>query len=493
MMKKLDLRFWRNPRLRYGGTSTLLLCVALALLLAFNALFTALEERNGWRVDLSFNRLTTYSDATAEVLASLDKSVEIYALFERGQEDLQLFELLDRYCAATDKVTWAQKPLSLNPSMVTRFQSLSTDNTVSTNSLIVYCPATDRFRVLSSMSFIGLSVDTELGGYAITSVTYENEITAAISYVTQETVPVVYFIQGHGEVDANTAAYLTTLLMDSHYDVRFAPLSAISLMPGDLVVLLSPQSDLTQAELTELVDFTNAGGSILFSCTPYDPINASGTLPGGMPNYRELLRLYGIVPLDGMVWASAGASGAYDGVYRYNLYASLNPADTTFDLMTGGTARMLVSQARAFEIAENTGSSLQLTPILYSAESSYLLSIYSTSITQTADAPTGPFPLGMECYRFSDTGDVSRAVMLGSTALLTSEETHSSAAARQFIISIMDYLTGSTSGNLNIAPKVAARPRLSADAITMGSLLLVALPLTILGAAFIILFPRRHL
>ncbi|MBQ7848813.1 MAG: Gldg family protein [Clostridia bacterium] len=492
-MKMTKLTFWRNPRFRYGGMSTLLLCAALAMLVALNALFSVLEERNGWRIDLSFNRLTTYSDATAQVLAALDTPVEIYALFERGQEDLQLFELLDRYCAATPHATWRQTPLSLNPSMVTRFQSLSSDNEVSTNSLIVYCPATDRFRVLSSMNFIGLSVDTEAGGYAITSVTYENELTAAISYVTQETIPCVYFIQGHGEVDATTAAYLNTLLLDSHYDVRYATLSAITLTPEDLVVFLSPQYDLTTAELEKLAEFSGAGGSFLFACTPYDPLNGSSAQPGGMTNYRELLRLYGFIPLDGMVWAGAGSKGTYDGVYRYNLYAALNPAETTFDLMLGGVSRMLMSQARAFELSEASSNTLQVTPILYSPEDAYLLSIYASSIAQTEDAPTGPFPLGMEAYRFSETGEVSRAVMLGATALLTSEESHSSAYTREFIISIMDYLTGNTSDRLNIAPKVAARPRLSADALTMGSLLLVTLPLTILGAAFIILFPRRHL
>ena len=112
-MKKPDLRFWRNPRLRYGGLSTLLLCVALALLIALNALFSALESRHGWRVDCSFNSITTYSDVTEEVIAALDTPVSIYALYERGQEDQPLLELLDRYCAASTFLTWAQTPLSL--------------------------------------------------------------------------------------------------------------------------------------------------------------------------------------------------------------------------------------------------------------------------------------------------------------------------------------------------------------------------------------------
>ena len=85
-MKKIDLRFWRNPRLRYGGMSTLLLCLALAVLIALNALFATLENRYGWQLDCSFNSLTTQSEKTLQILEQLPHPVHIYALFSKGQE-----------------------------------------------------------------------------------------------------------------------------------------------------------------------------------------------------------------------------------------------------------------------------------------------------------------------------------------------------------------------------------------------------------------------
>ena len=492
-MKKIDLRFWRNPRLRYGSISTLLLCLALAVLIALNALFATLESRFGWQLDCSFNSLTTYSDQTAEVIAAVDTPVEIYALFERGQEDLQLFGLLDRYCAASEHLSWQQTPLSLNPSLATRFAGSSSGGEVTTDCIIVYSPENDRFRVLTPVSFIGVSVNTVTGQYEISDITYERELTAAISYVTQEKIPVVWMLQGHGEVTVNAAASLTALLMDNHYDVRFATLADIELSPEDLVVLMAPQSDLTQAELSELVAFAEAGGSLLFALTPYDPLEPSTALPGGMPRLLELLRLYGAVPLEGMVWASRGSTGAYDGVYRYNLYASLNAADITLEMMTGGVQKLLMAQSRAFRTPDAQLTSPIVTPLLTSAEASYLLSAYSTSIAQPEDAPTGPFVLGLQSVRITSTGEASRAVALGATSILTSEEAHRNAATREFIVRTVDYLVDNESADLSIAPKVAFRPRLSADALSMGSLLLVALPLTILGAALIILYPRRHL
>ncbi|MBQ2954113.1 MAG: Gldg family protein [Clostridia bacterium] len=492
-MKKIDLRFWRNPRLRYGSVSTLLLCLALAALVALNALFTTLENRNSWRVDCSFNSLTTYSDQTAEVLAQVSQPVVIYALFEHGQEDLQLFALLDRYCAASDHITWEQTPLSLNPSMATRFAGGSSGGEVSTDCIVVYCPGTDRFRVLTPVSFIGLSVDALTGQYEISSITYEKELTAAISYVTQEKIPVVWMVQGHGEVNADAAASLTELLMDNHYDVRFATLANMTLNPGDLVVFLAPQSDLTATEQEKLMAFAEAGGSLLFAMTPYDPLNGSTTLPGGMPRYREVMRLYGVIPLDGMVWASSGSSGAYDGKYRYNLIATLEASDVTFSQMLGGLLQLPMSQARALQDPDDSLTSPILTRMLSSATATYLLPVNATSIAQPADAQTGPFLLGLQSVRITATGEASRAVALGATSILTSEEAHSNADNREFIVRIVDYLVDNESEDLSIAPKVAFRPMLSADALSLGSIMLVGLPLVVLAAALIILVPRRYL
>ena len=97
MSKKHENRlpFWKNPRFRYGGMSTLILCVLLLALLAANLVFGALERQNGWRVDYSFNGVTTQSDTTLQILSQLEHPVHIYALYSRGQEDAQLLELLE--------------------------------------------------------------------------------------------------------------------------------------------------------------------------------------------------------------------------------------------------------------------------------------------------------------------------------------------------------------------------------------------------------------
>ena len=137
--------FWKNPRLRYGGVSALILCVLLLALCAASLVCDTLERQNGWRVDYSFNGVTTQSDTTLQILAQLEHPVHIYALYSRGQEDAQLLELLDRYAAASPRVTWEQTDLTLNPGLLTRFRSGTSENNITNDSLIVSCEETGRW------------------------------------------------------------------------------------------------------------------------------------------------------------------------------------------------------------------------------------------------------------------------------------------------------------------------------------------------------------
>lgn len=481
-MNKSNLRFWQNPRFRYGSVSTLLLCLFLAILFALNSVFSSLEKQHGWRRDYSFNAMTTYSDDTQMVLDHLETPIEIYALFEYGQEDLQLFGLLDRYASGSDMVTWEQRPLSLNPAFATAFQGTASENVVAANNLIVYCAETDRFRVLQSFRTAG--IDWATGEYTDERLAFENEITAAISYVTQETIPVVYVISGHREVSADNASDFNTLLRNNHYDVRYATLSEITLTPNDLVVFLSPRSDLTRVELQQVMDFVNAGGNILFSCNATDPLDA-------MPNYRELMRLYGFIPLEGIVLASTEEPGTYDGVYPYNLYVYPEPSAVTYQRMFDTSMRLPMVYARAFQTPEFTVNTIQTAPLLYSGSKAYLHDVNSYNIAKETNDPTGPFVLGMECYRFSETGEVSRAVALGSTSMLTAEENYSDPYSMTFILLIMEYLVDNDNLDLLIEPKVAYRPKLDPAVLSTGSMVLVALPLAVLAAALLVLVPRN--
>ncbi|MBE5768978.1 MAG: hypothetical protein E7333_05225 [Clostridiales bacterium] len=476
---------WRRPRFRYGSLSALLLIVLLALMVGFNLLFTHLEKENGWRVDYSFNGLTTQSQATLDVLETLPYPVHIYALFTQGNEDLPLMELLDRYAAASDLITWEQTDVALNPGLLTRFSDDT--QTVANDSLIVHCPTTDRWKVLSPADFIGISLNYEQGVYEIAGYTYEQEITSALTFVTKESIPRVLFTQGHGELDEETAAPLTELLTANHYDVTFARLSSMELTPGDLLVFLAPVLDLSDAELKQVQAFVSAGGSLLMVCDYSDPFE-------DMPNYLSLMRSYGFEPVKGMVIAGQEEPDTYFNNNRQQIIPTMLMGEVTQDLITRGADVLLMTAPRAFLVPQDTDGGLIVTPILSSGNASYLYqpSGASLSLARQEDSPAGPFALALEARRITSAGELSRAMVVGSSPLMTSSQVHSMTDAHAFILRSMEFLLGLAPTDLNIVAKPAFRPQLSVESAVPGSLLLVFLPLTVLAAALIVLLPRRH-
>ena len=483
-MKKVP--FWRNQRWRYGSFSALLLCVALAALVALNMAFTELEKKNGWRADFSFNGLTTQSEITREVLAELPYPVHIYALYQKGSEDLPLFELLDRYAAASDMVTWEQADVALNPGLLTRFQSVVSGESVTNDSLVVSCEATGRWKALSYQDFITMSLNLEAGAYEVSGLSYESKITSAIAYVTRDEIPRIIAVQGHGELDEAATGVLAELLGSNYFDVQYGRLGELEPEAGDLVMLLSPVRDLTDGELEMLAAFADAGGSFLFTCDYSDPV-------ASMPNYAALMRSFGFLPKEGVVVASGSEPGTYYNNMRINLIPYMLAGEITADL-TGSYHTLLLTGCRAFETPEQTDSGLIVTPLLSSGYGAYLhdVSGSSLSLDQQDGDEVGPFALALEATRVTSAGNLSRAFVLGCSTLLTSEQIYAMTDAEEFILRTTQFLLDTQPTDLGIMAKAAVRPALSVRSYGLGSLLLVALPMAVLAAAVLVLLPRRN-
>ena len=477
---------WQRPRLRYGAFSTLLVALVIASLLALNAAATVLERKNGWRIDFSFNALTTTGEETRAVLDTLEHPVHVYALFEKGEEDEPLMELLDRYAALSPLFTWEQTSPSLNPALLSKFSG-DTEDAVTGDSLIVYCEATDRWRILSPADFVSVSYNYDEGVYEPAGITYESKLTNAIVYVQKATIKKLWLVQGHHELDEATAADLIELLENNDYEVDTLNLNSVeSIDPADVVLLLSPVHDLMDAELTLLTTFIDGGGSLLITCDYTDPVD-------DMPNYQSLLRYYGITPKNGIVVASADEPGTYYNNIRIDLLPTVQSTDMTYELVESGTCVLLLAGSRAFTLAEETDRSLDVAAVLTSGSASYLKDVSSgMSLTKEDGDETGAMTLAARARRVTESGNITRCVVLGCSTLLTSSQLYGMTNAEEFILTVADYLSGGSGVDLNIAAKAAIRPQLSAGSVTPGAVVLVLLPVSVIIAAVIVLVPRRR-
>ena len=476
----------KTGKLKYGSVSVLMIVMVLAALTVLNAGIYALEKKQGWRIDLSFNGITTQSAETGKVLEQLRSPVQMYALFRKGDEDAPLLELLDRYAASSDLISWKQIDPAMNPALLNRFTTDSV--TPGNDDLIVYCEETERFRILGPDDYVSVGMDTETGEYTYTGWTYERSITSAIVYVTKERIPQAVVLQGHGEMDSETLQYFQGLLEANQYEVVFEDMTGTSFAPDpeDLLVFFSPVRDLTEPELAKLSEFAARGGSFLFACDYSDPI-------ANMPNYAALLRSYGFNPLEGIVVADAADRDSYYNGNQVWLLPEMCSTDLTIDLIAGGANHMLLPGARAFAEPEESDRNLTVATVLRSGASSYRkeLTNKTTSIEKTDTDEEDAFPLALESRRVTTEGYISRAFIIGCSAAMADQQLYAMTDSQQLTIRVMEFLLKMDASNLQITPKEANRPALSTGSTSLGSILLVALPLSVLFAALLVLGPRK--
>lgn len=473
---------FKTGKWKYGSISALMLAMVLLALIALNAGVYALEKNKGWRIDLSFNGILSQSAETKEVIESLDKPVEIYALFRKSAERdwLELQELLNKYAASSDKITWKQVDPAVNPELLNRF---STDNLVPGESnFIVWCEQTNRFRILGGEDFMGLGYNPETGTMEYDSLTFESAITGAIAYVVKDRVPKAVILQGHDEYELQYLTDFQNLLEANQYEVEYQTLrdDEYSPDPEDLLIFFNPWKDLTDTEMTKLTEFAAKGGSFLFACDYKVPM-------ANMPNYMTLLRSYGFEPLDGLVSADPLEKNSYYES-KYFLLPVMCSTDITMDLVGLGRDYLIIPETRAFAEPEEGDRNLDVSVVLRSAETA-IREIDSTSFEPSV---TDGYPLALEARRVTKEGYVSRAFIIGCGDVLIDRSLYSVTHSQELTVNVMEFLLQNDGTSLNITPKDAARPGLKTESLSLGSILLIALPLSVLFAALLVLGPRKN-
>lgn len=486
-MKKLPVS------LRRKTAHTLLCVLAVILCVLLISVMDAVEENNGLRIDLSYNSISSYSEATEKILQELDTPVHVYALFSAGSEDLQLIELLNRYQARSENFTWSQENLTRNPLLAQIVSSELSDSAVSSDCMVIRCEKTGRTRILSGDDYVQYSYNTATGAYDAAGWTYEKSLSEAILYVTSDELPLLQFLTGHDELDADEAAAMEDKLTSANYRIQ-----RINLSLGDIpdptcpLFILSPRMDLTGEELQTLYHFAQLGGRFFITVDFDDPDH--------LPNFFSLYREYGFEPLPGILVADEKDQASY---YYNNsqLLPQMLPGDVTDYLYANDYTQIIMVGARGLKMPGETDNSLLLTVNLQSGDTAYIrnfdetLSNEQISVARQENDLTGQFALAMTADRAFSDGTRSRAFIIGSSAIFTDSTgfMYNNTYSGELLLYATQYLSGKETINLAILPREAVRPQLNYTDALVPSLLLTLAPLMVLVAAVAILRPRRHL
>ena len=389
--------------LKNGSYSSIMIVVFVAIIIVINMIVGNLPSKYT-QLDISSEKLYTIGDETKAMLKDLDKDVIIYQIAQRGSEDENISNLLQRYADESDHITVEQKDPVVNPKFISEYTS---DN-LSSNSLIIVCG--DRNKVVNYNNIYESSLDYNTYSYKTTGFDGEGQITSAIAYVTSENLPVMYTLEGHGEQDLDST--VKEDIEKANMEIKSLNLLTEGSVPEDASCLLidAPTTDISENEKTALIEYLENGGkAMIFS-------DYTGQ---EMPNFDAVLENYGVNRVDGLVFE--GDSQHYAAQMPYYLVPTINSTDITSDLVSSGYY-ILMPYAQGIQKSEDVRDTVTIESLLTTSDSAYSKTDVNSGTLSKEDGDVdGPFDLGVSITETVDTDKETHIIYYSTSNLLQSQ------------------------------------------------------------------------
>ncbi len=352
--------------------------LVLAFVVIINLIVTSLST-DIRQIDLTRGDVFTLTEQSEELLAELEKDVNIYLILEdvTNRND-DLYKLLEVYADTSDHI----KLQTINPAQNPTF--MEDREYVSEGSIIVEYG--DRFKAVELSEMLIASEDTNTGN------TYyfydmEGQITSAIDYVISDDIPKAYMLK-----DSKRDLLDESLLVEirkQNIDIETLELVEKDAIPedADIIILDQPVEDITDREYELLFAFMENGGSLMMF--QYYNHNEDSELS----NIEKLLDHYGIEVNYGVA-LETNSSYLYNSTAYYSK-PLLEEHEITQDLIDDSVDLMVV-MGDAIEIGD-VPDSVTVTPLLtstsnaYYKAASYKKGTGGTSMGQLASDPVGTF------------------------------------------------------------------------------------------------------
>lgn len=301
---------------RAGSFSIIVSVIALAIVIALNLLVAQLPE-SILRPDSTPTHLMTIGDETKDILKRLEVDIEIthYVDSSDGSASADtgyISGILERYAEASSHIT--VKTVDLINSNVM-------DETAGENTVKITSVNSDGSERRSKSVAADEMFMCEMSGYegqymsrseyqqmysyyaaynqTLPSATEyffaENEITGAIDYVMQETLPIVYCLTGHGETEIGDDGF-GKIATDENVELKSLALQSGKTVsvPEDAkcVIINIPSADISAEEAEALKAYIQGGGTVMLS-------SFIGTYSAeSMPNLAGLCKYMGLTAIE---------------------------------------------------------------------------------------------------------------------------------------------------------------------------------------------------
>ena len=392
-----------KKHIKNGSYSMAMAAIFIVIVVVINMIVGAIPSKYS-QLDVSSSKLYTIGDETKKVLKALDKDVTIYQIAQSGSEDDTISNLLKRYEDESKHIKVEVKDPVVNP----KFASEYTTDDLAANSLIVVCG--DRNKVISYNDMYSTSVDYNTWQQTTTGFDGEGQITSAIGYVTSEDLPIMYTLSGHGEKDLDPS--FKEDIQKANIDIKELNLLTEGKVPddADCLMIVSPTSDISEEEKTEILDYLEAGGkAMIFSDYTQDDL----------PNFDAVLANYGVKRAEGIVFEGDGQH--YGMQMPYYLVPTVNSTDASSETASAGSY-VLAPYAQGIQKTDDVRDTVTIDSILTTSDQAYSKTNMQSSQIEKEDGDVdGPFDLGIAITEKLDDDKETQIVYYSTANLMESQ------------------------------------------------------------------------
>ncbi len=482
-MKKALNRVGKKMNLVFA----LLIVLLIAAVVLLNAVALVLANRYPLSLDLTANAAYEIGSDTKTILAGLSDDVTIDVLsdenaFSQDAYLMQAKRILDQYPRYSERVKLRYIDYAADPS----YAASHPDLTLADSDVIV--SANGRVKQVALTSLFNYAY-TATGSITIESSRAEEAVTGAIQYVLSGESVQIGVLSGNGEQSVEN---FTSLLVNNNYTLKSAVPATDDLSVYDALLLIAPQTDLSEDDIRALEAYLYNGGS--YGKTLFYTASVTQT---ELPNIETFLAEWGVAFGDGVVFETKS-----DRTYQYQPFYPVADyvSETYKKMLIDASAPMLMPLSKPMQTLFTSRDGQYTETLLSFAETAGVRPPDAGESFTAADATTwGPMPaMVLASRKVVENGMVSKQsniVVSASTAMLDEICMQNSSLSNSiYVLNLMNSLTD-RGEMLAIAPKSLAGKTLgitSRQVTTLGVVLGGILPLLILLTGIGVWLYRRY-
>lgn len=473
-----------QSRSSHVGTYSLLSAlVVLAIVVLVNLLFSHVPSSVS-KIDLTSIGLFTLTEQTETLVTTLEDDVDITLVCQNGTEDANIQELLERYSDLSEKIHINYVDPIVNPTFATQY----TNGEVNNNSVVITCGNRYYYADYYDIYLYDYTVYNYSGNQQDIEANFdgENIISGGIDYVTNENLPTIYMLSGHGET-ALDSAFVRAAAAENFDLVDFSFLTAEGIPEDcDALFINAPSNDISAEEAEKIKAYLEDGGELLV-VTNY-PTREK-------PNLLGLLEYYGLTVADGVVMDADSNHSMY-GYYHYLLPELITHPIT--DPLKNNGYYVCMPLSEGLQLITNHRENVTTYPLLQTSTSAYAKVAgyqFQTYDWEPGDG-FGPFYLGVAATENTYSENPTKVCWYSSSFLLDSDTNDVvSGGNMDIFLNTLGWLCGQESSiaihSKDLTPDYLTVP--SSD-VTRWSLVIIALipGLILIGGIGVMVYRRRR-